>query len=108
MRFEAGKGARARSMIDDASPILSKDRVMMTPNSYAGMIRIRFNGSERCVLLSASALPVGGYVAVGPRPPFRGCLKDWQGSGAVVRVRYLRSEEHTSELQSRGQLVCRL
>src|SRR2546422_6800436 len=30
------------------------------------------------------------------------------GSGVVVRVEPRRSEEHTSELQSRLQLVCRL
>src|SRR5439155_26369506 len=28
--------------------------------------------------------------------------------GAVADVRFVRSEEHTSELQSRGHLVCRL
>src|SRR3712207_8745887 len=30
------------------------------------------------------------------------------GVGLVLVVRYLRSEEHTSELQSRQYLVCRL
>src|SRR5690625_6527519 len=32
----------------------------------------------------------------------------YSGCSAAIRVRELRSEEHTSELQSRGQLVCRL
>src|SRR5437870_9335645 len=31
-----------------------------------------------------------------------GCIANW------LRNRFLRSEEHTSELQSRGHLVCRL
>src|SRR5690625_6067733 len=30
------------------------------------------------------------------------------GRGSVVRIDATRSEEHTSELQSRGHLVCRL
>src|SRR5690625_591933 len=38
-------------------------------------------------------------------------LKDWEGLGYYNRIRNFhsaRSEEHTSELQSRGHLVCRL
>src|SRR5215208_7396649 len=36
-------------------------------------------------------------------------LYDYAASGNCYKVRLLlRSEEHTSELQSRGQLVCRL
>src|SRR5690625_4225055 len=31
-----------------------------------------------------------------------------KGSGQVGRIAFRRSEEHTSELQSRGHLVCRL
>src|SRR5437870_9192786 len=31
-----------------------------------------------------------------------------RGRGSFVGVREVRSEEHTSELQSRGHLVCRL
>src|SRR5687768_18284380 len=34
--------------------------------------------------------------------------RDKDGSGAVGSARSLRSEEHTSELQSRLHLVCRL
>src|SRR5215510_2581590 len=34
--------------------------------------------------------------------------KDRLASGQTVRIPPLRSEEHTSELQSRGHLVCRL
>src|SRR2546429_9545454 len=38
-----------------------------------------------------------------------GIVKHWQLSGlADLAVRYGRSEEHTSELQSRLHLVCRL
>src|SRR5215510_16317779 len=35
-----------------------------------------------------------------------GCCRSWSEDGADVRS--CRSEEHTSELQSRGHLVCRL
>src|SRR6266550_3298428 len=42
-----------------------------------------------------------------PRPPSRSWPAAWRGSPSTPRRR-LRSEEHTSELQSRLQLVCRL
>src|SRR5437660_8229855 len=32
----------------------------------------------------------------------------WQGVGVGMTLAAMRSEEHTSELQSRGHLVCRL
>src|SRR3712207_8036533 len=38
--------------------------------------------------------------------PLRGCVERGRGGGVVVGT--LRSEEHTSELQSRQYLVCRL
>src|SRR5690625_6399028 len=44
---------------------------------------------------STQFLPLGRY------------LKDWDDHG-VAQIGRLRSEEHTSELQSRGHLVCRL
>src|SRR5690625_5475152 len=39
-----------------------------------------------------------GYYRFGP----------WRGTALLLVVALPRSEEHTSELQSRGQLVCRL
>src|SRR2546430_1810182 len=36
------------------------------------------------------------------------CLPDEEGCLLQVRQGYLRSEEHTSELQSQSNLVCRL
>src|SRR5690625_5701563 len=38
----------------------------------------------------------------------RGRPRRWAGPGAARDRRRRRSEEHTSELQSRGHLVCRL
>src|SRR5690625_6547582 len=44
-----------------------------------------------------------------PRPRRRSGSRDGRGGGrALRRTRTRRSEEHTSELQSRGHLVCRL
>src|SRR5690625_6389773 len=41
-----------------------------------------------------------------PRPG--GVVWHTQGSGKSLTMALMRSEEHTSELQSRGHLVCRL
>src|SRR3712207_7603928 len=46
----------------------------------------------------------GGMVLGGARPAVPG----GQGSGERTGAAHLRSEEHTSELQSRQYLVCRL
>src|SRR5256886_3880685 len=48
-----------------------------------------------------------------PRPPFEGLVpaekeSHWVKPELVAEVRYKRSEEHTSELQSQSNLVCRL
>src|SRR5690625_3918565 len=54
------------------------------------------------------------YPSTGPDMPEyepRGCQRGASFSWYIYspnRVRYPRSEEHTSELQSRGHLVCRL
>src|SRR5207253_6941669 len=51
---------------------------------------------------------VGGIAAANAQGPFRaaGAIRDWIIGMKVVEID--RSEEHTSELQSRGHLVCRL
>src|SRR3712207_8701229 len=51
--------------------------------------------------LVADRLSRGRDRAVGTR-------RDARGEGAVARRQVVRSEEHTSELQSRQYLVCRL
>src|SRR2546422_8224411 len=43
-----------------------------------------------------------------PQGPAHGGGRGHEGQGADRRLRHLRSEEHTSELQSRLHLVCRL
>src|SRR6266508_5502939 len=55
-------------------------------------------------LFRSSPLPPGPW---SPRPPEAGCRK-WCSRPRPRPARERRSEEHTSELQSRGHLVCRL
>src|SRR3712207_7856622 len=50
----------------------------------------------------------GGVPRAGPRRPTRGSSPPRGGSDRPPRGRRGRSEEHTSELQSRQYLVCRL
>src|SRR3712207_7825031 len=59
--------------------------------------------------LFRSGAPVGGAPLVGPRALGRlaGTGRGGRGGRGVVRG-WVRSEEHTSELQSRQYLVCRL
>src|SRR5437870_9067853 len=58
--------------------------------------------------------PAGSYNRMYRHEPARpqailvGCREDWQEVHLQFSQRLLRSEEHTSELQSRGHLVCRL
>src|SRR2546427_173619 len=70
------------------------------------------------LLQSARRAPSGGNLQPGQFTQVRGSLRDaltqalladWQG-GAPERedYGYFRSEEHTSELQSQSNLVCRL
>src|SRR5437870_6376986 len=62
--------------------------------------RIIFAAYSLWVLLSRNLAEMSGLPSV-----------FWSQVGASARWRYLvfpRSEEHTSELQSRGHLVCRL
>src|SRR5690625_7020514 len=50
----------------------------------------------------------GGQMPLQRRLPKRGFRSRGERFGDEVRLDALRSEEHTSELQSRGHLVCRL
>src|SRR5690625_6222248 len=65
----------------------------------------------------AITLPAGAAIAAGDAPgelapgttrPIMTGAPVPAGADAVVPVEESRSEEHTSELQSRGHLVCRL
>src|SRR5690625_6280108 len=56
-------------------------------------------------LLEASAEKLVGTMPVAGNTQPYGLL---HGGASVVLAETLRSEEHTSELQSRGHLVCRL
>src|SRR5690625_6373072 len=43
-----------------------------------------------------------------PVPSWRACWLTWENTSKAPIIISGRSEEHTSELQSRGHLVCRL
>src|SRR2546427_9486840 len=49
-----------------------------------------------------------GIHSSAPRGPFASGARASRGRGRVKRRRIERSEEHTSELQSQSNLVCRL
>src|SRR2546429_2236972 len=49
--------------------------------------------------------PASSFVSIPPRPPAAGPAASALSSGVIFAI---RSEEHTSELQSRLHLVCRL
>src|SRR5690625_5743554 len=58
------------------------------------------------VLGSAERLPAHSGLPMAGRPNSDACRRAM--TGGKKRPKPSRSEEHTSELQSRGQLVCRL
>src|SRR5690625_5466477 len=51
--------------------------------------------------LASIGIVIGLGVAIGK-------ILEVSGAAQAIAVAFLRSEEHTSELQSRGHLVCRL
>src|SRR5690606_40944310 len=83
--------------LHDALPIWERAKPVNTPMAYIGMSRSTL---ARAKTSSTMAAPVRAMMPLEntrrwPR------LVSWRG-------RKLRSEEHTSELQSRENLVCRL
>src|SRR5690625_6683003 len=92
---------------------------MSRPPDYRGPALLPGGWSARCGAHSpapgAGRARTGGY----HRVTQRGSVRPATSRGPTVnmylrlllfmiRVRFARSEEHTSELQSRGHLVCRL
>src|SRR2546430_8486152 len=75
---------------------------------YTTLFRSRWPGAApEC--LGALFAPEDG--AVDPQAVARACLADARRLGAAFqpeKIERLRSEEHTSELQSQSNLVCRL
>src|SRR5439155_10832095 len=53
-------------------------------------------------------VPAGWQVTVPTSPSETMIAYGWKTAPLPIGVELLRSEEHTSELQSRGHLVCRL
>src|SRR3712207_8366683 len=81
---------------------------------YTTLFRSRFHARDLHLVMGPAApgMPVRFRVLIdGQRPgAAHGIDVDEQGDGTVTeqRLYQLRSEEHTSELQSRQYLVCRL
>src|SRR5439155_26743681 len=64
---------------------------------------------------SPASAPCGSSKRSAPMRPTHGCIRPHPArclgrstESRKTRARHFRSEEHTSELQSRGHLVCRL
>src|SRR5690625_5483790 len=97
----------------------SSDLGPQTPHGRISVIEIstaRPNGARLSII--GSAAKVSSAAAVSPgitaaatgtgRPPTTGNQRGNTSPQGRIRPRVRRSEEHTSELQSRGHLVCRL
>src|SRR5207253_10845440 len=79
-----------------SSPLFPYTTLFRSPASFAGPgLKV---AQLATVWAPASSLTAGGLAAVKPGASLTGLT-------VIVKV---RSEEHTSELQSRGHLVCRL
>src|SRR3712207_8895949 len=82
---------------------------------YTTLFRSRVTRDRRQIRIKARAedLPEGAFVTVESRPYaawliWHRSLHRWSHEGYVESCPVTRSEEHTSELQSRQYLVCRL
>src|SRR5699024_12629958 len=69
-------------------------------------------GAETARAVLRHRTPMGTVLGVGrvvgPRPVGRRCCANEREAARTPRVGVSRSEEHTSELQSRFEVVCRL
>src|SRR5690625_6980899 len=85
-----------------AIAIFVKTKSKRLRNIIKGALPVGFLGIGEPLLYGVT-LPLG-------RPFITACLGAAVGGAfqAVMKTAALRSEEHTSELQSRGHLVCRL
>src|SRR5690625_6687232 len=87
-------------------PDLGSGDYMATTLRYVTIVRERW----RAALITA-LIVLGAIVAAASlqRPEYEASASIFvrTGTGASVMDRAARSEEHTSELQSRGHLVCR-
>src|SRR5439155_23729181 len=81
-------------------------RAMLT----AGLDRLAKRGASRLKVCYGTDVARGLYVGAGFRLTSTSRPHSWRRRVATsgAGVRDVRSEEHTSELQSRGHLVCRL
>src|SRR5207248_4746926 len=84
--------------LHDALPISLRAGTSLRKHAESGQSRRLFSQSLRAI-----SLLWGGPLCLGPRVP-----ASRQGRRCKGRVGTVRSEEHTSELQSPYDLVCRL
>src|SRR5690349_23711806 len=90
-----------------------RGQVMKTPDDVEEMLRLKACGwglKRIARELGCSHHTVKAYIEAGGVKPFKPPVraKKLDGLDDWVRERFIRSEEHTSELQSRRDLVCRL
>src|SRR5207249_7222582 len=87
-----------------ATSAASTNRQLVLRPPSTGTDRKNHTRDRGAPRLRRGATSVGGYGGPFQGPPF----KQTGTRGAATRRRRGRSEEHTSELQSRFDLVCRL
>src|SRR5690625_6383233 len=84
------------------------------PAGLACAIRLKQLSADLSVCVIEKSAEIGGHIlsgAVIEPEPLDALIEGWRDSPPPICVpvkRDQRSEEHTSELQSRGHLVCRL
>src|SRR5690625_1143738 len=93
-----------------ASPASAQFRGMQEAAVPASEVAEKGSGSSATIPLESAVSKDYTITIKGQRVPYRataGTLPVYDPDGkAVAAVFYVRSEEHTSELQSRGHLVC--
>src|SRR5439155_4308959 len=105
----AGSLALPDGLPTDSAPGYSKNRRTFLPllglRTQSRRKTKTFRAGVRARQSSESIIPTKGLHEGSSAPPVGVCFSGGIDSGSVFLV---RSEEHTSELQSRGHLVCRL
>src|SRR5690606_39991285 len=91
------EGDLARRVPSSRDPILEVEQLRLALNSMLQQVESAYRTRER-----SAAPPAAGSRSPGSAAP------PWRRPRAAPRWRSRRSEEHTSELQSRENLVCRL
>src|SRR5690606_15170220 len=107
-RFASSDTARATSRFE-AGTGRSDSFLYVAPGARRIVTRARASGwRERSLTITESVVGAGGRSCGSSRVPASAEACGLDGDREATRVPPWRSEEHTSELQSRENLVCRL